>query len=171
MYSLTDYDYPLPEALIAQTPSKKRDESRLLLLDRKSGSCSHHHFKDVDELLEPSDVLVINNTEVIPGRLLGKKETGGKVELLILDYADHTGLKSDIGEVVCQCLIKTSKRPKLGTVFHFDQELRAEVIDFEDRMVTVKFIYKGKFEQILYNIGKTPLPPYIKRTEKDIETL
>lgn len=171
MYSLTDYDYLLPEALIAQIPSKKRDESKLLLLDRKSGSRSHYYFKDVYELLEHSDVLVINNTEVIPGRLLGKKETGGKVELLILDYADHAGLKSDNGEVVCQCLIKTSKRPAPGTVFVFDQGLTAEVIDFEDRIITVKFIYKEKFEQVLYKIGKTPLPPYIKRTEKEIDTV
>jgi S-adenosylmethionine:tRNA ribosyltransferase-isomerase len=150
MYSLTDYDYELPEALIAQAPSKKRDESRLLLLDRKSGSRSHYFFRNVYELLEPSDVLVINNTEVIPGRLLGKKETGGKVELLILDYSDRAKLKSGNGEVVCQCLVKTSKRPKIGTVFLFNQGLTAEVIDFEDRIVTVKFIYKGKFEQVLY---------------------
>ena len=133
MYALTDYDYELPEALIAQTPSKKRDESKLLLLDRKSGSCAHYYFKDVYEFLERSDVLVINNTEVIPGRLLGKKETGGKVELLILDYADRAKLKSDNGEVVCQCLVKTSKRPKIGTVFLFKQGLTAEVIDFEER--------------------------------------
>jgi len=171
MYSLADYDYELPEALIAQTPSKKRDESKLLLLDRKSGSRSHYFFKNVYELLEPSDVLVINNTEVIPGRLFGKKETGGKVELLILDYADRAKLKSDNEEVVCQCLLKTSKRPKIGTVFLFDQGLTAEVIDFEDRIFSVKFIYKGKFEQVLYKIGKTPLPPYIKRTEKEIDTV
>ena len=171
MYSLTDYDYELPEALIAQTPSKKRDESRLLLLDRKSGSCSHYSFKNVYELLEPSDVLVINNTEVIPGRLFGKKETGGKVELLILDYAERAELKSENGEVVCQCLIKTSKRPKLGTAFIFDQGLTAEVIDFKDRIALVKFIYQGKFEHVLYKIGKTPLPPYIKRTKKEIDTI
>lgn len=171
MYSLTDYDYELPEALIAQTPSKNRDESKLLLLDRKSGNCSHHSFKHVYELLNPSDVLVINNTEVIPGRLLGKKKTGGKVELLLLDYADRSEFGSENGEIICQCLIKTSKRPKIGALLHFDQGLTAEVLDFEDRTVTVRFLYEGAFEQILYEIGKTPLPPYIKRTEKEFETI
>ena len=174
MYSLSDYDYKLPEALIAQTPTKKRDESRLFLLDRKSGTHTHYFFKDVCNLLRPSDVLVINNTEVIPGRLFGKKETGGRVELLILDYADRLIQKSDNSnnsEIVCQCLIKTSKRPKPGAIFLFDQGLTAEVLDFEDRSFTVKFSYRGNFEHILYKIGKTPLPPYIKRTKEEIETI
>jgi len=85
VYSLIDYDYDLPKALIAQQPVPGRDRSRLLLLDRKTGGLSHHTFQDLTDLLLPSDVLVVNNTEVVPGRLFGKKVSGGKVELLILD--------------------------------------------------------------------------------------
>lgn len=174
MYSLSDYDYELPESRIAQIPSKKRDESRLFLLDRKSGCHSRYYFKDVCDLLKSSDVLVINNTQVIPGRLFGKKETGGRVEFLIIDYADRSIQKSDNSvdeEIVCRCLIKTSKRPVPGTIFHFDLGLRAEVINFEDPSFTVKFISRGNFEHVLYKIGKTPLPPYIKRTEEEIDSL
>ena len=168
MYSLEDYDYALPQALIAQTPSTKRDESRLLLLDRNSGNCSHYYFKQIDRLLSPSDVLVINNTKVIPGRLFGRKKTGGKVELLILDYADRIEGESNRREVVCRCLIKTSKRPKIGTPILFDQDLAAEIVDFEERIATVKFYCEQEFERILYRIGKTPLPPYIRRTKEEM---
>lgn len=171
MYSLTDYDYELPQALIAQTPSIKRDESRLLLLDRNSGNCSHYFFKQIGELLNPSDVLVINNTEVIPGRLFGRKKTGGKVELLILDYADRVEVESNRGEVLCRCLIKTSKRPKIGTPILFDQDLAAEIVSFEERIATVKFFCEQEFERILYRIGKTPLPPYIRRTEEEMASI
>ena len=130
MFLLKDYDYHLPEALIAQRPVTRRDHSRLLFLNRKTGEVSHYRFRDILDLLNPSDVLVVNNTEVIPARLLGQKETGGKAEVLILDYPGCRKSRIDNGECVCRCLIKTSKRPKDGTTLVFNQKLKAKVINF-----------------------------------------
>ena len=122
MYALHDYDYDLPGERIAQQPAPERDRSRLLFLDRKTGHRSHHTFKDLPSLLLPSDVLVINNTEVIPGRLLGSKASGGKVEVLILDYGTLQKSESTGDGMVCGCLIKASKRPRPGTRLLFDRE-------------------------------------------------
>ena len=163
MLSIEDYDYKLPEKLIAQKPVEKRDCSKLLFLQRGAGRLSHHLFYEICDLLYPSDILVVNNTEVIPARLLGRKDTGGKVEVLILDYSGGRKNQTDGGEFVCQCLIKASKRPKPGTLFFFDQVLKAEVINCQDGIYTVKFSFSGDFENILYQIGNVPLPPYIKR--------
>ena len=161
MYSLTDYNYDLPDELIAQKPVDKRDRSRLLSLSRGTGEMSHSFFYELCDFLLPSDVLVINNTEVIPGRLFGRKHTGGKVEALILDYAGPYESKNR--EFTFECLLKISKRPKPGTSFVFEQGLEAEVINSRDGIHTVKFFYDGDFESLLYKIGKMPLPPYIKR--------
>lgn len=160
MYSLSDYNYHLPEEQIAQKPSDRRDRSRLLRLNRETGRISHHTFFDIAELLFPSDVLIINNTQVIPGRLIGKKETGGRAEVLILDYEQG---KASSGEQICNCLIKASKRPGNGARLFFDQGLEAEIIGFQDGIHTVKFLCPGRFEDALYRIGKMPLPPYIRR--------
>lgn len=158
MFSLTDYKYDLPEELIAQEPVSQRDQSRLLCLNRSTGELSHNKFCDLSDYLSPSDVLVINNTEVIPGRLMGKKDTGGKAELLILDYASGPEPDREM-----KCLIKSSKRPKPGTSLFFDQGLKAEVTGFQNGIHTVKFSCSGDFDSLLYQIGKMPLPPYIKR--------
>ena len=165
MFSLNDYDYDLPEERIAQSPVKGRDQSKLLFMDRTTGEIAHHKFLDIYDLLSPSDVLVINNTEVIPARLLGQKETGGKAEVLILDYPGDKKSRIDNGEYVCRCLIKSSKRPKNGTTLIFDQQLKANVVNFKGGVYVVKFSYKGNFEQIIDRIGHVPLPPYIKRKD------
>ncbi len=168
MFSLNDYNYYLPEELIAQKPVSQRDQSRLLHLDRKTGTLSHHSFYELETFLTSSDILVVNNTEVIPGRLFGKKETGGKAEILILNYGENSYNKNN-GERTCKCLVKT-KHPKTGTVFLFDQGLKGEIIAFQDGVCTINFKYNGDFETILYQIGNVPLPPYIKRKAEDDES-
>jgi S-adenosylmethionine:tRNA ribosyltransferase-isomerase len=163
MFNLNDYDYYLPEDRIAQAPAAQRDMSRLLLLDRKSGQVAHHRFYDLNRFLNPSDVLVVNNTEVIPGRLMGKKETGGSVELLILNYATRSAHPVEPKHIVCDCLLKASKRTRPGARIVFDEGLIAEVMDVKENIYKVSFLYAGDFECLLYRIGKTPLPPYIRR--------
>ena len=165
MFSLKDYDYYLPEERIAQKPVEGRDRSRLLLMDRNTGEIAHHKFLDIYDLLSPSDVLVINNTEVIPARLFGQKETGGKAEVLILDHPGDEKQRISKGECLCRCLIKASKKPKDGTTLIFNQKLKATVVDFKAGIYTVKFSYTEDFEHIIDRIGHIPLPPYIKRDE------
>ena len=123
MYALTDYDYDLPGACISQKPVDKRDHSRLLSLNRRSGAVAHGWFYDIEDVLKSGDLLVINNTRVIPGRLFGKKETGGQVEVLILDYASGLRQFQKTGEFGSTCLIKASKRPKTGTLLIFDNQI------------------------------------------------
>ncbi|WP_372682963.1 tRNA preQ1(34) S-adenosylmethionine ribosyltransferase-isomerase QueA [Desulfosarcina sp.] len=165
MYSLDDYDYDLPEALIAQTPATDRDGSRLLHLSRGNGTVSHRHFHEIVTLLRPSDVLVVNNTRVVPGRLHGRKATGGKAELLILDYGQADGRGRDDCKRVYRCLIKASKQAGAGTRIHFDEGLVAEVRDFSEGIYTVAFSAPEPFDGLLHRIGRMPLPPYIKRDE------
>ena len=164
MLSLNDYNYDLPEKLIAQKPVKKRDRSKLLLLNRKTGELSHHEFSEIYKYLLPGDILIINNSEVIPGRLLGRKETGGKAEVLILDYA---GGKAGSGKFTSECLINASKHTKAGTFIFFGNGLKAEVTGFFDGVYSLKFYCSSDFESLLYKMGKIPLPPYIKRNEND----
>jgi len=164
MFSLNDYNYNLPEEFIAQKPVKERDKSKLLSLNRKTGELSHHEFSGIYKFLLPGDILVLNNTEVIPGRLLGRKETGGKAEVLILDYA---GGKADSGKFTSECLINASKHTKTGTFIFFGNGLKAEVTGFFDGVYSLKFYCSSDFERLLYKMGKIPLPPYIKRNEND----
>jgi len=162
MYSIEDYNYILPEELIAQEPVAERDQSRLLTLDRQSGRLSHHVFSELDTLLKPSDVVVINNTRVLPGRLVGKKETGGRVEVLILNYA--SGSQSPSNSRQFDCLIKSSKPTQVGSRLYFSEDVQAIVVRRIDEYVhCLRFNYRGEFADILEKIGKTPLPPYIKR--------
>jgi S-adenosylmethionine:tRNA ribosyltransferase-isomerase len=163
MYLLDDYHYTLPEALIAQHPAPQRENSRLLTLERRSGTISHHRFIDICEYLYPGDVLVVNNTAVVPARLTGQKKTGGKVELLIIDYAGSGEGKNPLGKRTCQCLLKAAKRPRPGALIDFDDTLAAEVIGFHEGIFTVEFSFEGEFEPLLYRLGKVPLPHYIKR--------
>lgn len=163
MYNLNDYNYHLPTDLIAQQPVEQRDRSNLLCLNRQTGDLAHHSFNEIGEFLQPGDVLVINNTAVIHARLEGRKETGGKIEVLIADY--NGGLQSikDNGDFICQCLVKASKRPAPGTRLYFEEDLTAEVIGFCNGAHTLKFSTSNDFEKMLDRIGKVPLPPYIKR--------
>jgi len=161
VYNLSEYDYDLPESLIAQTPAAQRDRSRLLHLNRETGTVSHGYFTDIEGILATGDVLVVNNTRVIPGRLLGRKETGGKVEALILDYAQGVTQK------VFNCLIRASKRPKIGSRLIFDQNLIAQVVAINERACVLSFEGPEPFEQVLEQIGHVPLPPYIRRSDTD----
>ena len=163
VFYLSDYDYELPEESIAQKPAFCRDRSKLLLLDKNTGKTSHHEFFEICDFISSKDVLVINNTRVIPGRLFGKKDTGGKAEVLILDFAGGVREEADKGAFTCECLVKTSKPPRPGSLIFFDKELRAEVINAKEGICLLKFYSPGDFEDIINEIGHVPLPPYIKR--------
>ena len=158
--NLSDFDYDLPEELIAQTPIKKRDTSRLMVLDKKSGDINHLHFRDILYLLNKGDVLVLNDTKVIPARLIGSKlDTGAVIELLLL---------KDLGSNIWECLSRPAKRLKVGTIVTFSSKLQAEVIEKKDEgIVHVKLIYKGILMEILDELGSMPLPPYIHEKLED----
>ena len=156
-----DFYYDLPEELIAQDPLEKRSNSRLMVLDKKSGDVTHRHFYDIKEYLHPGDCLVINNTKVIPARLLGEREeTGAKVELLLLKR------KTDD---VWETLVKPGKKARVGTKLSFGNGLlKGEVIDIvEEGNRLVRFTYDGIFEEILDKLGQMPLPPYITHQLQD----
>ncbi len=159
---LSDFDYDLPQELIAQTPIEKRDTSRLMLLDKNTGDIRHKHFRDIIKELNKGDVLVLNNTKVIPARLIGlKEETGAVIELLLL---------KDLGSNSWECLARPAKRLKVGTVVTFSSKLKAEVIaKKEEGIVWVKLLYEGILMEILDELGSMPLPPYIheKLADKD----
>jgi S-adenosylmethionine:tRNA ribosyltransferase-isomerase len=158
---ISDFSYDLPEELIAQVPIKERHMSRLMVLDKETGEIEHMVFKDIVQYLNSGDCLVLNDTRVIPARLLGKKEdTGGKIEFVLLKKVN-----SDIWEVI----LKPGRKAKPGTRFIFGEGLlKAEVLDIiEDGNRLVRFEYEGVFEQILDKVGIMPLPPYI--TEKLFE--
>lgn len=157
---VTDFDYELPEELIAQTPIEKRDESRLMVLDIKEQTIEHKHFKDIIDYLEPGDVLVRNNTKVIPARLYGKKETGAKVEFLLLN-----NMEKDIWE----CIVRPGNKLHIGAKVIFgDGLLKAEVLDtMPGGTRKVEFHYEGIFNEILDKIGLMPLPPYIHESLKE----
>ena len=149
-----DFYYNLPEELIAQTPIEKRDESRLMILNRENQTIEHKTFKNIIDYLKPGDVLVRNNTKVIPARLYGKKETGANIEFLLLN-----NIEGDIWESI----VRPGNKLHIGTKVIFgDGILTAEVLDvMEGGTRKVKFSYKGIFNEILDKIGLMPLPPYI----------
>jgi S-adenosylmethionine:tRNA ribosyltransferase-isomerase len=165
MYSPDDYDFDLPEALIAQAPAPRRDESRLLLLDRASGTPRHRRFHELCDFLVPGDVLVINDTRVVPARLVGKKETGGRTEVLILDYAQSVGRAQESDAVTCQCLVKSARPAKPGTRILFDGGVTAEIGENRDGIFSVTFFCDGELGHRLDEIGNVPLPPYIRRED------
>ncbi|MCU0614311.1 MAG: tRNA preQ1(34) S-adenosylmethionine ribosyltransferase-isomerase QueA [Desulfobacterales bacterium] len=166
MYNLSDYNYDLPDDLIAQQPMKQRDHSRLLRLDRKSGQVEHRFFHEIADFLRPDDILVVNNTQVVPARLFGTKESGGKAEVLLLEYFDYSRGEKSEKNCVFKCLIKSSKRPKPGNVIYFDEDLSATVVNNENGFFHVKFSCPGNFDDILHRVGKMPIPPYIRRDQK-----
>lgn len=167
MYLLSDYSYDLPPDKIAQTPCKNRSESKLLHIKRDSGMLTHLQFKNLTDLLRKDDLLVINNTRVIPARLFGTKASGGRVEILIIDYA--AGMKSleKNGFFQCDCLIRASKKPKKGARIVFEAGIEAEVVEEKESISEVRFFCPDGFLRFLNRFGETPLPPYIKREKKN----
>ncbi len=167
MFDLEDYAYVLPEDRIAQKPCDRRDASRLLRLGRSTGAVSHHVFGELPGFITPGDVLVVNDTKVIPGRLLGRKDTGGKAEVLILSYAESLAAQEAPEEFYCTCLVKCSKKPRVGSMLYFDEGLRAEIVAPESDHYRLKFTCDGDFDTILNRTGRVPLPPYIHRSARD----
>lgn len=158
---VTDFDYDLPQELIAQHPMEPRDHSRLLVVDKKTGEIEHKHFYDLVNYLKPGDVLVFNDTRVIPARLHGTKDTGANVEVFLLTRRDATDW---------EVLVRPGKKLQVGAKINFSDELSCEVIehtDFGGRVV--RFKYDGIFEEILDRLGETPLPPYITAPLEDKE--
>ncbi len=157
-----DFWYDLPEELIAQTPLEQRDTSRLLALNRETGDFSHRHFYDIIDYLNPGDCLVMNDSRVLPARLLGHRPTGGAVEVLLL---------RDLGNREWECLAKPGRKMQVGQEVIFgDGQLTATVTSVqEDGNRVVKFHYEGIFLEILEQLGKMPLPPYIKAELADQE--
>ena len=155
-----DFWYDLPEELIAQTPLEKRDTSRLMVLDRKSGEIEHKTFYNIIDFLNPGDCLVMNDSRVLPARLLGHRPTGGAVELLLL---------KDLGDKKWECLAKPGRKMQIGqTVIFGNGELTATVTEIcEDGNRIVTFNYEGIFLEVLSKLGKMPLPPYIKAELQD----
>ncbi len=156
----SDFDYYLPEELIAQTPLKERDHSKLLVLDKNTGDISHERFDNIINYLNKGDVLVINNSKVIPARLIGiKEETNATIEILML---------KDLGDDIWQCLCKPARRVKVGTIINFENILKAKCVsEGEDGIRNFKFIYDGIFLEILDKLGEMPLPPYIHEKLND----
>ena len=155
-----DFDYFLPEELIAQTPLKERDHSKLLVLDKDTGKINHERFDNIINYLKKGDVLVINNTKVLPARLIGQKEdTDAVIEVLLL---------KDLGNDTWECLCKPAKRVKIGTIINFNDMLKLKCTDIkEDGIRHFKFIYNGILMEILDKLGEMPLPPYIHEKLKD----
>lgn len=158
----SDFFYDLPPELIAQTPLERRDGSRLMTLDRQTGTIGHHHFYDLPAFLRPGDCLVMNDSRVLPARLIGRRETGGVCEVLLL---------IDRGEKTWECLVRPGKKLRPGAKLTFgDGQLTAEVTQvLEDGNRMVRFEYEGIFLEILERLGKMPLPPYIKEELQDQE--
>lgn len=160
-YRLDDYDYVLPAELIAQEPSARREKSRLLVLNRSRGEVEHCLFEDVVRFLHSDDVLVVNNTKVVPARLFGTKETGGRIELLILDPYKDVDLGARDGYT---CLVKASKGAKPGSRIALEGGCEAEILSsLGDGKAQVRFLDGKPLLHTLNRIGQVPLPPYIRR--------
>lgn len=159
----SDFYYDLPQELIAQTPIEKRDTSRLMTLDRTTGAVGHHHFYDLPDFLRPGDCLILNNSRVLPARLVGQRLPGGGIcEVLLL---------ADKGDRVWECLVRPGRKLRKGTKLSFgDGELTAEITEqLEEGGRLIRFDYEGIFLETLERLGKMPLPPYIKEELQDQE--
>lgn len=158
---VSDFNYDLPQELIAQTPMEPRDHSRLLVVDKETGKMEHRHFYDLPNYLRPDDLLVFNDTRVIPARLHGVKDTGAKAEVFLLMRLNATDW---------EVLVKPGRRLRTGAVINFSEDLSCEILDnteFGGRIARFKF--EGVFEEILDRLGETPLPPYITEQLEDKE--
>ena len=158
----SDFDFYLPEELIAQTPLERRDTSRLLTLDKVTGETGHYHFYDLPQFLKPGDCLVLNNSRVLPARLIGHRPTGGVCEVLLL---------SDKGDNVWECLVRPGRKLRTGAQVIFGNGELTATIEAEesDGNRLVRFHYQGIFLEFLEHLGKMPLPPYIKAELQDNE--
>lgn len=164
---LSDFDYRLPKELIAQYPCKKRDHSRLLVLDRAKQKISHHHFSDILDYLQPQDALVLNNTKVIPARIIGRRESfpgkggGGRQELFFLEH---------LAEGVERVLARPANKLTVGVKVLFDHtDIFASVLADEGRTKLIRFSGNGEAREIWGRLGQVPLPPYIKRTPEELD--
>lgn len=155
-----DFNYNLPEELIAQTPLKNRTESKLLVVDKKTGELNHHHFYDIYDMIDSNDVLVLNDTKVLPSRIYGRKEdTNAHIEMLLL---------KDLGEDVYEVLARPGRRLKIGTRVNFNDLFIGVVKEkFDEGIFHVKFEYEGIFLELLDKLGEVPLPPYIHEKLND----
>ena len=158
----SDFNFELPEELIAQTPLERRDSSRLLTLNKETGETGHHHFYDLPSMLRPGDCLVLNNSRVLPARLLGRRSGGGACEILLL---------IDRSDKVWECLVRPGKKLRVGARVSFGEgELWAEIVgEVEGGNRLVRFEYEGIFLEVLERLGKMPLPPYIREELEDGE--
>lgn len=158
---VSEFDYNLPEELIAQTPSEKRDECKMMVLDKQTQSIEHKHFYDIVDYLDENTILVLNNTKVIPARLYGYKDTGALIEIFLL---------KDKGDKNWEALIKPSKRIKVGTEIKISDELKAKALkNLGDGKWLIELVYDGILYEILDRVGNIPLPPYIERKMTDDE--
>jgi len=166
MYSIEDYDFDLREELIAQTPAAGRDKSRLLYVDRRQEKLSDNNFYDLPGLLRAGDLIIINNTKVVPARLYGMKESGGRAEILVLEHPESL---RDSMRNTRWCLLKSSKRPKIGSRILFEKGLTGTVEELDEGGLT-KIAFDGpvSIDLLLEDEGWVPLPPYIKRDSKDM---
>lgn len=156
----SDFYYDLPQELIAQTPIEKRDTSRLMTLDRVSGATGHHHFYDLPDYLNPGDCLILNNSRVLPARLVGQRLPGGGIcEVLLLN---------DRGDKVWECLVRPGRKLRKGTRLSFGNgELTAEIVEqLEEGGRLIRFDYEGIFLETLERLGKMPLPPTSRRSSR-----
>lgn len=158
----SDFYYDLPPELIAQTPLERRDGSRLLVLDRETGKTEHRHFYDLPDYLRPGDCLALNNSRVLPARLLGRRATGGAVEVLLL---------RDMGDGVWECLARPARKCRMGAALSFGEDALTAVVvgEGDEGKRLVKFHYEGIFLEALERLGRMPLPPYIKEELEDGE--
>jgi len=159
-----DFDYDLPRELIAQQPARRRDESRLMVLHREAQRIEHRRFADIVEYLRPADCLVLNDTKVIPARLLGRRRTGGQTEVLLLE-PDTREWGRGLEARTWQALVRPGRRARPGTIVEFGNgELRAKVTkELGDGVKLVKLEYDGELAAVLDRFGQAPLPPYIRR--------
>jgi S-adenosylmethionine:tRNA ribosyltransferase-isomerase len=159
---ISEFDYHLPEELIAQTPLEKRETSRMLVADRETRELKDKHFFDLPDFLQAGDVLVLNNTRVFPARLFGASETGAKIEIFLV---------RETGNSVWETLARPARRLKPGKTINFGDKLKAEVLNkAPEGKVLVRFDADGDFDEVLDELGRTPLPPYIRREEGSIDT-
>jgi S-adenosylmethionine:tRNA ribosyltransferase-isomerase len=159
---IKEFDYHLPRSLIAQYPSAQRGETSLMILHRQTGVVEHQTFQDITQYLRAGDLLVMNNTRVLPARLIGKKETGGRIEMLLVP--SWNGTKGE-----WKALIKGAGKVKRGARIRFDPESQGEIEDVKDGKGRVTFSYPGEVKELLEKIGHVPLPPYIKRGDEPFD--
>lgn len=170
MYHIEDYAFDLPEHLIAQKPMDRRDRSRLMVLDRNNGAIAHHRFYELVDFLNAGDLLVINDTRVVPARLRGRKETGGKVEVLLLDPRGDTAVPESADRPLrFRCLVKSSGRLRPGARLQFGDHVTARVAARQQGEYQLEFSAVADFHNWLQRHGRMPLPPYIRRSEDPID--